>query len=75
MDNPQEGLMSWDKRWRKTEDGRYEYRDQTIDITYIISEELYDELGETSPDDREEILFAIWSQAAEAIARSALKSK
>ncbi len=66
--------MSWEKGWRKLEDGRYEYRDRTIDITYIISEELYNELGESTHEDREEILFAIWSQAAEAIAQAALKS-
>ena len=66
--------MSWHDRWSKRPDGRREYRDHNIDITYTISELLYEELSEMDSEERDEFLVMIMTQAAETIGRDASRN-
>lgn len=64
--------MSWRNRWVERNDGRYEYHDPSIDITYTIGSGFFDQLSELSDDGRDEIMMIIMTQAADTIAHSAI---
>ena len=64
--------MSWQDRWNE-QDGRYVYRDHTVDITYTIDRQLFNSLDSLDDAEREEFLAFLMAQAAEAIGRNALR--